>query len=82
MREKDILHVLNYSNCKEVTREDIIQFLIDEGYLTFAGSDFENEIIQESLDNLDWSHICDCMKEWNTMASDSETESENEEEED
>lgn len=64
MREKDILHILDELECKLTTKEDILQFLVDEGYLTSAGSDFENEIIQDALDNLDWNHICDCMKEW------------------
>ena len=84
MRDKDMLYVLNELECKVTTKHEIIQFLIDEQYLTLAGSDFENEIIQDALDNLDWDHICACMKEWveeepeSESASESESESEEE----
>lgn len=73
-----MLYVLSELECKETTKEDIIQFLIDQQYLTLAGSDFENEIIQDVLDNLDWNHICDCMKEWVSEEPESESASEEE----
>jgi hypothetical protein len=63
MDERHLLYILEDLNCKATCKEEIIQCLIDKQYLTYAGSDFENDIICEALESLDWAHICYCLKQ-------------------
>jgi len=63
MRERDLLHLLHELECKKTTRDEIITFLLDEGILTNHGSDFENDIIAEALDELNWEYICRIQRE-------------------
>lgn len=57
MLELDLLNFLIDLDCKATTRDECIQFLVDEGKLTFSGTAFENEIILKFLHNLDWNML-------------------------
>lgn len=63
MREEDLLYILDNLSCLETTKEDILRFLMDEHYITMSGSDFENEIITDALDNLNWTYICSIQEQ-------------------
>ena len=73
MREQDILAILQYLDCKVTTKEEIITLLEMEDYITMRGSIFENKVIEDFLDELDWNYICNHVKDW-IVESDTEEE--------
>jgi len=60
-----------------------MRFLIDEGHLTRNGSDFENELVEDALNSLNWDYICRIQSERaaDNLVEENESEEEEEEEE-
>jgi hypothetical protein len=69
--ENFIVDVVVEKGKKLFSREDIIEFLFEEGYLTHNGSGFEIDLLEDVMDELDWERILKCIDD----NSDWETES-------
>ena len=83
MRESQFLDFLYTTVCYKTTHDDIMRFLIDEGHLTRNGSDFENELVEDALNSLNWDYICRIQSERaaDNLVEENESEEEEEEEE-
>lgn len=72
--ETFVIDVVVESGKRLIEQREIIEFLEAEGYLTQCGSAFEIDLINDIIENLDWSRIKKEVKESSVFESDEEVE--------
>jgi hypothetical protein len=72
--ETFVIDVVVESGMRLLEQREIMQFLEAEGYLTQCGSGFEIDLINDIIENLDWSRIKKEIKDSSIFGSDEEVE--------
>jgi len=72
--ESFIIDIVVESGKRLLEQREIMEFLAEQGYLTQYGSGFEVDLINDIIENLDWSRIKKEIKDSSVFDSDEEVE--------
>jgi hypothetical protein len=72
--ESFIIDIVVESGKRLLEQREIMEFLAEQGYLTQYGSGFEVDLINDIIENLDWSRIKKEIKDSTVFDSDEEVE--------
>ena len=79
--ETFVIDVVVESGKRLIEQREIMEFLEAEGHITQCGSGFEIDLLNDLMDNLDWTRIKKEIKDSSVYGSDTEDEEEEDEDE-